>query len=147
MKKLRNMFLCTRTLAVLFAICGAVALQSCSKDEDPAPAPATLPTISINSITTGTGAHYVDGNQIVNADVSIYLKAGGTVAKVEVFVDDQLIGKVDEKSLANFPSKPYQFTWDSKTVKDGNHIIKAVVTDSYNQTEKDQAAVVVKNNP
>lgn len=147
MKKLRSMFLCPRTLTVLFVICGAIALQSCSNDEEPAPVAA--PEISIDLITSvkndgNMGISYGRGDnsrydKVVMNNVHINLSAGKDISKVEIFIDKQLI--------ATLTSSPYQFTWDSHTVKNGYHTIKALATNTANNAKTDYTVVKVENNP
>jgi hypothetical protein len=61
------------------------------------------------------------------------------VEKVEFYVDDV---KIAEDS-----SEPYEITWDSTTVADGSHTIKAVAYNAANQACQDQITVQVGNTP
>jgi hypothetical protein len=61
------------------------------------------------------------------------------VQKVEFYVDDD---KIAEDS-----GEPYETTWDSTLVADGDHTIKAVAYNAANQTSQDQITVHVGNIP
>jgi hypothetical protein len=63
-------------------------------------------------------------DSILSETVSLYAKVASKepIASVEFFVDDISVGKAT--------SPPYMISWDTTTVSDGPHKIKAVATDS-----------------
>jgi phosphodiesterase/alkaline phosphatase D-like protein len=62
-----------------------------------------------------------------------------TIIKVEFYIDDIIIGTV--------ASAPYETDWDSTTVSDGSHTIKAVAYDDNGNTGQDEITVTVNQTP
>jgi hypothetical protein len=110
--------LTARVLGLLTVVSFSI-FQACDDDE---PKDAIAPEVTIANVT--------EGMMVIN---SISITADATdnigVATVDLFVDNNL--------LTTDTDAPYEFSWDSKTVADGNHVIKIVATDiSTNATEK-----------
>ena len=80
----------------------------------------------------------------VNRSVTLSATVTGTppdmVMQVSFLVDDVSVGSVT--------TVPYNITWDSTTVSDGTHSVRAQVTDSMDRTGKSSSvSVQVDNNP
>jgi serine protease AprX len=88
------------------------------------------PTVTITNPTDGAT---VSGTINITADAS----DDNGVTQVEFFVDGGSIG-VDTTA-------PYEITWDSTTVVDGNHMITATATDAISQIASDSNNVNVDN--
>lgn len=91
---------------------------------------ATPPTVSLTAPVNGSS---VSG--LVNVAASVSDNVG--ISKVEFFVDGIL------KSASN--SSPYVFSWDSKTVVNGSHVIKARSYDTSGNTAESSVTVNVGN--
>ena len=76
---------------------------------------------------------------VVNDEVIVKVDAAGKyeVTRVEFFIDGS--GKKTDRSA------PYKYTWNTGTVADGPHTIKAVAYDSANQSAEDEIPVIVSN--
>jgi hypothetical protein len=74
-------------------------------------------------------------------DLTFDLKDNLSVARIEVFVDGTLITD-DKLSKAN---ETYNFKWDSKSVADGPHTLKVIVTDENGNTTEKSFDLIVKN--
>ncbi len=88
------------------------------------------PTVQITNPSDGAT---VSGTVTITADASDDVG----VTKVEFYIDDVL------KSTDT--AAPYEYDWDSTTVVDGNHTIKAVAYDGDGQTAEDQITVTTDN--
>ncbi|MEX0621935.1 MAG: Ig-like domain-containing protein [Candidatus Woykebacteria bacterium] len=88
------------------------------------------PTINITSPLDGSTV-----SEIVNVTTSVGDDAG--IDKVEFYVDGFL--KLTDSSA------PYSFSWDSGTVGNGSHIIRARVYDIVGKTAQDSITVTVNN--
>ncbi|GEM_PF-1428171 len=88
------------------------------------------PTVKITNPSNGDT---VSGNVSITADASDDVG----VTKVEFYIDDTL------KSTDT--SSPYEYTWDSSSVIDGDHTIKAVAYDADGQTAQDEITVTTDN--
>ncbi len=92
----------------------------------------TAPTVSVDTPNEGAT---VNGN----VNVTVTANDNVAVAGVTLLVDDVVVGTEDITS-------PYSFTWDSSTVADGAHTIKAVARDtSNNETTSAVVNVTVDN--
>ena len=110
---------------------GSIFLSSCNSDEDDEPAKDTVaPKVSF--------ANLKDGADVWSTvSVSVNATDNDGVEKVDIYIDGTL--------TSTLTAGPFDLSWDSKTVTDGTHTIKAVVTDkSGNVTEK-VISVTVKN--
>ena len=85
------------------------------------------------SITSPKGGASVSGNVSVSADVS----STKTISKVVFYIDGTQVNQ-DTTS-------PYQYTWDSSTVSNGSHTIKARAYDSDGKTGEHTITVFVHN--
>ncbi len=90
----------------------------------------TPPTVSITN---------PKDNAVVSGVVTIKVDASDSsgIAKVEFYVGDS---KVGEDS-----SKPYQYSWDTKKIKDGTYVITVRATDGAGNKNSKSIKVVVKN--
>ena len=90
----------------------------------------TPPTVSITS---------PKDNAVVSGVVTIKVDASDSsgIAKVEFYVGDS---KVGEDS-----SKPYEYSWDTKKLKDGTYVLTAKATDSAGNKNSKSIKVVVNN--
>jgi len=82
--------------------------------------------------------------QVVSGSVTIAASASGqvtalSIAKVEFYIDNSFI--------AQDTTFPYETLWDTATVSNGSHTIKAVAYDSNNNTAQDEVTVTVNNGP
>lgn len=76
----------------------------------------------------------VSGELIIKTEA--YDKSG--IAKIELYVDEE---KINEDT-----AEPYEFSWNTASVSDGTHTLKAVATDSLgNQSTSPLITVKVKN--
>lgn len=75
----------------------------------------------------------------INVDTTATTSSLFTVDKVEIFVDDAATPN------AVLTSAPYRYVWDTGTVSDGQHTIKAIAYDSGNRQSSDTNAVTVDN--
>lgn len=113
--------------AACAVLLSSVFLSSCN-DDDPAKDTAA-PEVSFN-LTDG-------GDVWSTVSVSVSATDNDGVDKVDIYIDGSL--------TSTLTASPFDLQWDSKTVMDGTHTIKAVVTDkSGNVTEK-VISVAVKN--
>ncbi|TFH46148.1 MAG: hypothetical protein E4G94_03055 [ANME-2 cluster archaeon] len=72
----------------------------------------------------------------------------GSITITTVPIDDSGIDKVDfyiDDALLAETTDPYQTTWDTITIPDGSHTIKAIATDTIGQTASDTITVIVDN--
>ncbi len=88
------------------------------------------PTVQITNPSDGDT---VSGTVTITADASDDVG----VTKVEFYIDDVLKSTDD--------TAPYEYVWDSTTVADGNHTIKAIAYDGDGQTDEDQISVTTDN--
>ncbi len=96
------------------------------------------------TITEPQDGAQVSGTVIIKAATSSYAARAmdasiQAVEKVEFYCD--------ETKIAEDTAEPYETTWDTTTVADGDHIIKAVAANAANQTSHDQITVQVVNTP
>lgn len=97
--------------------------SSCNND--------TVPSVSITAPTS---------NENVKGSVNITATADddGTVTKVDFYVDNVW------KGTDNAP--PYSYSWDTQTVSNGTHTLKATAYDNINQTGNSTLSITVANN-
>jgi len=109
------------TIIVLSIV--TISLFGATKDTTP-------PTVSITN---------PKDNAVVSGVVTIKVDASDSsgIAKVEFYVGE---GKVGEDS-----SKPYEYSWDTKKLKDGTYVLTAKATDSAGNKNSKSIKVVVKN--
>jgi len=90
----------------------------------------TPPTVSITN---------PKDNAVVSGVVTIQVDASdsGGIAKVEFYIGES---KVGEDS-----SKPYEYSWDTKKLKDGTYVLTTKATDSAGNKNSKSIKVVVKN--
>jgi hypothetical protein len=89
----------------------------------------SAPVISITS---------PNDNSNVTDEIDITVNSSGGVSKV-VFYIDGIAKSTDTTASYSYPS------WDTATVNDGTHTVKAIAFDSSNQTAIDQHTVTVDN--
>lgn len=111
---------------LLFVIIG---LSSCDKDEG-TPQDKTPPFIGFSDAMS---------NDIVWNTVALKLNVTDNdgIKTVEIFVDGDLVAALSDS--------PYEFNWDSNTVADGSHIVKAIATDASGNKSEAQVTIVIKN--
>ncbi len=100
-----------------------ISLFGATKDTTP-------PTVSITN---------PKDNAVVSGVVTIKVDASDSsgIAKVEFYVGDS---KVGEDS-----SKPYEYSWDTKKMKDGTYVLTVKATDGAGNKNSKSIKVVVKN--
>jgi len=110
---------------------GSVFLSSCNSDEDDELAKDTLaPKVYFTNLRDG-------GDVWSTVSFSVNATDNDGIEKIDIYIDGTL--------TSSMTAGPFDLSWDSKTVTDGTHTIKAVVTDkSGNVTEK-VISVTVKN--
>ncbi|HLP57237.1 MAG TPA: Ig-like domain-containing protein, partial [Candidatus Deferrimicrobium sp.] len=88
------------------------------------------PTLSIQSPAA---------NAVLSGTVNIQVQATDDrgVNKVEIYIDKVLAGTLT--------AVPYTYSWNTTTVTNGAHTIKAIAYDTLNQTREAQIAVTVNN--
>jgi len=109
------------TIIVLSIV--TISLFGATKDTTP-------PTVSITSPKDGA---VVSGVVTIQVDAS----DSGGIAKVEFYIGES---KVGEDSI-----KPYQYSWDTKKLKDGTYVITVKAIDSSGNANSASIKVVVKN--
>jgi len=109
------------TIIVLSIV--TISLFGAAKDTTP-------PTVSITN---------PKDNAVVSGVVTIKVDASDSsgIAKVEFYIGES---KVGEDS-----SKPYEYSWDTKKIKDGTYIVTAKAIDSAGNKNSKSIKVVVKN--
>ncbi|MHA1304891.1 MAG: Ig-like domain-containing protein [Candidatus Heimdallarchaeaceae archaeon] len=90
----------------------------------------TSPSVSI---TQPTDDSTVSGTITITAEADDNIG----VAQVDFYIDGSLVG--------SDTSSPYEYVWDTTTVEDGTHVIKAVVIDTSGNTNYDEISVNVDN--
>ncbi len=90
----------------------------------------TPPTVSITN---------PKDNAVVSGVVTIQVNASdsGGIAKVEFYVGDSKLGEDS--------SKPYEYSWDTKKMKDGTYVLTVKATDGAGNKNSKSIKVVVKN--
>ena len=92
------------------------------------------PTVSISSPANGAS---VNGTVTVNATAAA--ASGATISQVQLQVDGANVGSADT-------SLPYNFSWNSASVSNGSHTLRAVATDSNNASTTSATVTVTVNN-
>ena len=100
-----------------------ISLFGAAKDTTP-------PTVSITN---------PKDNAVVSGVVTIKVDASDSsgIAKVEFYVGDSKLGEDS--------SKPYEYSWDTKKIKDGTYVLTAKATDSAGNKNSASIKVVVNN--
>ena len=100
-----------------------ISLFGAAKDTTP-------PTVSITN---------PKDNAVVSGVVTIKVDASDSsgIAKVEFYVGDSKLGEDS--------SKPYEYSWDTKKIKDGTYVITVRATDGAGNKNSKSIKVVVKN--
>jgi phosphodiesterase/alkaline phosphatase D-like protein len=96
------------------------------------------------SITEPGQGEVVSGTVTIAASASVSSTSTNqttalSIAKVEFYIDDSLI----EQDT----TQPYETQWDTTTVSDGSHTIKAVAYDQDDNSAQDEISVTVSNGP
>jgi hypothetical protein len=98
------------------------------------------------TITEPGQGETVSGTVTIAASASVSSAAAASdqvtaqsIDRVEFYIDDSLI--------AQDTTDPYETQWDTTTVPDGSHTIKAVAYDSNDNTAQDEITVTVSNGP
>ena len=97
--------------------------------------------VSVNITEPGQG-EVVSDTITIAASASVSSTAANqttalSIAKVEFYIDDTLIAEDN--------TSPYETQWDSTTVADGTHTIKAVAYDQNDNSAQDEISVTVSN--
>jgi len=100
-------------------------------------APMTNTPLSV-AITDPANGATISGTYRVTVSAS---DSGGTIAKVELSIDSAAYIDI----TATFNGASCYYDWDTTEVADGPHTIKAVATDSEDQTASDTIGVTVDN--
>ncbi len=92
--------------------------------------PDNPPTINITNPTN---------NQTISGTVTVQATASDDtgVSKVEIYIDSVL--------NATLTNSPYTYQWNTTTVGNGSHTLKATAYDTINQTTSHQVSVTVNN--
>ena len=109
------------TIIVLSIV--TISLFGATKDTTP-------PTVSI---TSPKDTAVVSGVVTIKVDAS----DSGGIAKVEFYVGDSKLGEDS--------SKPYEYSWDTKKMKDGTYVLTAKAIDSAGNKNSASIKVVVNN--
>jgi hypothetical protein len=88
----------------------------------------TAPTIKITNP--------VNGATLVNGKNSI------TVDAVDTYQITKVTYYLDGNQIANTNYTPFTYYWQTRKVKNGSHILKAVLTDSLGRTATDQITII-----
>ena len=91
-------------------------MLSCSKDDDePKAVDKEGPAVSIANL---------EDEEVVRNEVEIKVEATdeGGIAKIEIYIDGELTTSLD--------TPPYNYTWNTTEVEEGDHVIKVVATDA-----------------
>jgi len=109
------------TIIVLYIF--TISLFGAAKDTTP-------PTVSITN---------PKDNAVVSGVVTIQVDASdsGGIAKVEFYVGDSKLGEDS--------SKPYEYSWDTKKLKDGTYVVTIKATDGAGNKNSASIKVVVNN--
>jgi hypothetical protein len=108
----------------------AITLTFFSCNDEPQPKDSVNPAVAIN-ISQPNG--FVKGTISVQITITDH-----TFEKAELFVDGV--------SSTEFTDSSFQFTWNTRTVADGEHTIKVVATDNFNNKGESTTQVEVLNN-
>lgn len=92
--------------------------------------PNNPPVVSIISPTESAVLHGA-------VDIQVQATDDSGVSKVEVYIDNVL--------ASTLTVAPYNYSWNTTTVSDGTHTIKAIAYDTMNQTKEAQVTVTVDN--
>ena len=94
------------------------------------PVDVSAPTVSIQSPSDGS---------TVSGTVSIQVNASDdqSIDYVEIYIDDVLAGQLT--------TSPYNYSWDTTSISDGNHSIKAIAYDTAGKTAEVEIDVTVAN--
>ncbi|NIM12225.1 MAG: hypothetical protein GTO45_08955, partial [Candidatus Aminicenantes bacterium] len=95
-----------------------------------------LPTVLITNPSDGETVH---GKLSIQTDA----KDDIGISKVEFYIDGQ---KLSEEP-GNQTCHQYEFRWDSNSYSDGNHKIKVIAYDIFNQTNYHEISVTLANIP
>lgn len=110
-------------LSILVVFC--LWLASCGGDDD-----TTLPEISFTDLTSDL----VVWNTI---PIKVDAKDNEGISTIAIFIDNNLVQTLVQT--------PYEVNWDSNTVPDGAHTVKAVVTDKSGNKAEGEVTIIVKN--
>lgn len=115
-------------IAVCFIIGSLFIIQAC--DDDDAPKDTLAPEVTFTNLTE---------DMTVWNTLSISLDASDDqgIDEIQVFVDGNLI--------TTLTGSPFEASWDSNTVTDGEHILKVVVTDKSGNIVEKEISVNVLN--
>jgi len=102
----------------------------------------TVVTVNNEARSSGPVVQLTDpaNDSILSEIVTLYATVASKepIASVEFFVDDISVGKVT--------SSPYMVAWDTTTVSDGSHKIKAVATDSLGNVSNSTVVIPTVDN-
>ena len=99
----------------------------CDKDGD-------CPPKSVEIVAPDTDS-YLDGV----VDIVVEAEDDVGISKVEVYVDDDLLGEVGEE--------PYSLEWDTADVEEAAHLLKAIAYDTTDKKRETQIEVYVDHSP
>jgi hypothetical protein len=129
-----NFFSLTNVLRSGIVVCLCLSLTglfSCSDDD--APDDNTAPAVSFSGLA--------DNDAVWNTVKAVFnVSDDVALDKLEVYIDGTLFTTLDITG-----ETPLDINWDSNTVSDGSHVIKAVVTDKSGKSATAQVTVIVKN--
>ncbi|MBT1704798.1 Ig-like domain-containing protein [Chryseosolibacter indicus] len=108
--------------AIFLVISSLFLIQACGDDDDGLK-DANQPEVSFTNMSENMSVWNT-------VNISLDTKDSKSISSIEVFIDGNL--------LTTLTSAPFEASWDSNTVPDGTHNIKAVVSDQAgNKTEKE----------
>src|SRR5690349_7627310 len=117
-------------LWILFAVF-FVMLSSCSNDDDAPEKPAVTITFSKSELKYFSG----------ESDLVFTSPMGDDIASARILVD----GVEVFSETFDSPSAEVTFSWDTKSVEDGQHTITVVVTNETGQETTETYDIVVRN--
>lgn len=115
----------------LFTVCWAY-LISCKDDDDPAVNDAEKPSVNV---ILPVESSFVYGDATIKVKATDNLK----VDNIKVYIDNS------SSPIIESTSDSLNYSWDTKTVSDGNHTLRIVVSDNTGNLVEKRMAVTVRN--
>jgi hypothetical protein len=117
-----------KRFSIFTVLISSLFLSSCGEDEEPND--GNSPSVSFKELTT---------NAEVWNTVNVALNASDDngVHKIEVLVDGAVITTLE--------TAPYEYSWDSNSVPDGEHTVTVIAYDQSGNKQTAEIKVIVKN--
>src|SRR5690349_7580263 len=112
-------------LVALILLSSLGVFQACDDDE---PKDTLAPEVTITNITENM-------NVWNTVPVTVDASDNAGLSQIELFVDGNLV--------ATDAEEPFEFSWDSNTILDGQHVLKIVATDKSANTAEKTVTVTV----